>query len=164
MHSKLREWSEEDSEAGRKFKMFIEDCLYEKGLKPGDAAARINISSERMYKYLNRNSAYNNLPAYLIPIWHRTIGPELLSYLAHESGAAVVNFPEKPLDLSDAIEAAARAMRDCAEAIATYSQAVEDGEVTARGAKQVAREVREAIRALLGLRITAERLQRGKSD
>jgi hypothetical protein len=151
---------EADTEAGRKLKLVLEDLLYEQRLRPHEAAARINISSERLYKYLNRNSGNNNLPAYLLPMWTRMIGPALLRYINHEAGCAMVELPELPPDIPEAIEACTAAMKECAEALASFAAAVADGIVTRRDLKEVKREVSDAVASLLALQMVAENMRR----
>lgn len=155
-------YNEEDSAAGRNLKIVLEDIMYERGLKPQDCAAKINISSERLYKYLNKNNTYNNLPAYLIPIWHRMVGPDLLKYLAHEAGCVIIDAPRESDDIMDAVESATSAMKECSEALHAFSTAVADGRVSYREYKDIVREVTEAMSALLGLQLTAERMRDGK--
>jgi len=120
-------YNPEDTEAARQLKRFLNDLLYEKRLKVNQAAAKLNISTERLYKYLNENAGNNNLPAYLLPHWTRLIGDELLSFLAHEAGYAIVKLPSAQENIKDAIKQAACAMKECSEAIEKFAQIIEDG-------------------------------------
>lgn len=149
-------WNEADSQAAIEFKQFLQKLLVEKGLIVKEAAARLNINTERLYKYLNENAGHNNFPAYLIPIFTKMIGPELLSHLAYEAGYAIVKLPEERPGLRGALKAAARAMRECSEALEAYSKAIEDGTVTQEEFQRVKREVREAVEALLAIQAIAE--------
>lgn len=151
----------EDTEAARAFKRVLDDSLYSHGLKVTDAARRLNISSERMYKYLNPETV-NNFPAYLIPIFTLMIGPELLRYVASEAGYSIVKLPEIRASL-DAVQAASRALKECCEAVEEFSKALEDGRVSLWELKDLRREIAEAVEALLGLQVLAEEIRDGKA-
>ena len=156
-------YNPEDTEAARQFKRFLNDLLYEKGLKVNQAAAKLNINAERLYKYLNENAGNNNLPAYLIPHWTKLIGEELLSFLAYEAGYAVAKLPSTEESLKDILQYATRAMKECSEAIEKFAQVIEDGKVTYQEFRSLKKEVREAISALLSLEKMSEAM-REKGD
>jgi hypothetical protein len=82
----MEDRQDDDSEAAHQLKRLLANCLLEARLKANEAAARLNISAERGYKYLNEANLNNNLPAYLLPLWTRMIGEDLLQYLSHEAG------------------------------------------------------------------------------
>ena len=149
-------WDEGDSQTAIAVKQALQEILLEHKLLIKEAAARLNISTERLQKYLNENAGHNNFPAYLVPIFTKMIGPELLSYLAHESGYALVKLPEERPDLRGALKAATRTMRECSEAIEAFGKAIEDGKVTLEEFQALKREIREAIEALLSLQTIAE--------
>ena len=151
----------EDTEAALAFKRVLDDILYSHGLKVTDAARRLNVSSERMYKYLNPETV-NNFPAYLIPIFTLMIGPELLRYVASEAGYSIVKLPEIRASL-DAVQAASRALKECCEAVEEFSRALEDGKVSLWELKDLRREIAEAVEALLGLQALAEERRNGKA-
>jgi hypothetical protein len=153
-------YNPEDSESARRIKRFISDQLFEKKLKVNEAAAKVNLTSERLYKYLNEAATNNNLPAYLMPIWNRMIGPELMMLMAHESGGAFVELPERQPDARDAVIAAARAMRECAEVVESFGGAIEDGHITVRELRDIKKEIRDAVSALLGLEMVAEEMNK----
>lgn len=149
-------WNEADSEAAVAFKQKLAEILAERRLTVKEAAARLNITSERLYKYLNEAAGNNNLPAYLLPIFTKMIGPDLLLYLAHEAGYTVARLPEETPTLKDALCAATTAMRECSGALEAFSKAVEDGKVTPEEMDRVRKEVREALSALFTLQAIAE--------
>ena len=155
-------WDEGDSQAAIALKQVLQEIFLDHRLLIKEAAARLNISTERLQKYLNENAGHNNFPAYLVPIFTKMIGPELLSYLAHEAGYAIVKLPEpgeRP-ELRGVVKAATRAMRECAEALEAFGKAIEDGTVTPEELREVKREVREAVEALLTLQYLAERMRK----
>ena len=143
-------FSEEENEMVLEFKRRLEDILFEKRIKIKEAAKRLGISSERMYKYLNPGSN-NQFPASLLALWTRIIGPELLSWIAHEAGYAIAKLPEGEVGLKDAVKVASKAMKECSEALEAFSKAVEDGKVTQEEWEKVKKEVREALSALFAL-------------
>ncbi|MEM5786272.1 MAG: phage regulatory CII family protein [Syntrophobacteraceae bacterium] len=149
-------WSQEDSEAGRQVKRLIEDLLFQERLPVNQAAARLNISAERLYKYLNQATS-NNIPAYLVPIWTRVIGPAFIMHLAKESGGAFVPLVAGQVDELEAIRSASAAMKECSEALNEFSKAYTDGNVTLAELKKIRREVMEAVSALLVLESVAEK-------
>ncbi|CAN2041045.1 Transcriptional regulator [Candidatus Magnetomoraceae bacterium gMMP-15] len=157
---KRNTYNPEDSEAARQFKIILDDILFESRLKKNKAAAKLNISSERMYKYVNSKAIDNNLPAYMLPLWHKMIGPELLRWVNNEAGCTTVELPEKASNVMDAVTAASRAMKECSEAIDVFAKAVQDGSVSAWEMKDIKREITEALSALVGLQVTAENMRR----
>lgn len=150
----------EDLEGARDVKRLLEDILFEKKIKIKEAAKRMNISSERLYKYINPHSLNNNFPAFLIPIFTITIGPELLRYLASEAGYGILRFPKSDGELREAVRMASDAMRECSEALETYLDAIEDDRVTYREMREIATQVTEAVEALLNLKMVAERMRK----
>jgi len=53
-------YNPEDSESARRIKRFIGDQLFEKKLQIKEAAAKVNLTSERLYKYVNEAATNNN--------------------------------------------------------------------------------------------------------
>lgn len=142
----------EDPEAAVRLKRFLEDLLFERRLQASEAASRLNISRERLYKYLNTAAGNNNLPCYLLPIFTRMIGPELLLHLAREAGYAATRLPEEAdTDPLEAARAAAAAMKDCSEVIGTFSEALADGRVSAWEYRDLHKAVTAALAALCRL-------------
>jgi len=153
-------YNPEDSESARRIKRFIGDQLFEKKLQIKEAAAKVNLTSERLCKYVNEAATNNNLPTYLLPIWSRMIGPELMMLVAHESGGAFVQLPHCQPDPRDAVVAAAKAMRECAEVVESFGGAIEDGHITMRELRDIKKEIREAVSALLLLETVAEEMNK----
>jgi len=148
-----------DNEMSQAFKRLMEDVLFEKRLKVTEASRKTGIPTEALYKYLNPNS-WNNLPAFWIPIWTKQIGPELLMWLAKEAGYAVAKLPDdENISHIDAVKAAAKAMKECSEALETYSKAIEDGKITLLELKNIKKEVTEALSALLFLEKVSEAMR-----
>lgn len=147
-----------DNEMAQAFKRLMEDVLFEKKLKVTDASKKTGIPVEALYKYLNPNS-WNNLPAFWIPTWTKEIGPELLMWLAKESGYAVAKLPSEDIDQMEAVRVATKALKECSEALEAYSKAVEDGKVTVWEMRDIRREVTEALSALLALEKMAETMR-----
>ncbi|MBN1253949.1 MAG: hypothetical protein JXA50_01575 [Deltaproteobacteria bacterium] len=153
----------EDLEGAAEVKRFLEDDLFTKHLKTNEAAKRLNISAERLYKYINHNTFNNNIPAFLIPLWTRMIGPEFLRYLAAESGYGIMKLPKVKGELSEAIKVASDAMKECSEALRKYLDGIDDGHVSLRELKDIKKEVIEAIEALLNLDVMAEKVREGRN-
>lgn len=151
----------EDLEGAAEVKRFLEDDLFTKHLKTKEAAKRLNISAERLYKYINPNTFNNNIPAFLIPLWTTMIGPEFLRYLAAESGYGIMRLPKAKGELKEAVKAASDAMRECSEALEKYLDAIDDDHVSLRELKDIKREIIEAIEALLNLDVIAEKIREG---
>src|SRR5262245_20981276 len=133
-----------DSEAIHAFKRLLADRLDAAQLPIHDAAAKLNISSERLYKYLNAGIP-NSLPAYLLPLWTRMIGPELLQALAHEAHYAIAELPRVLPDWKDGVQLAARITRECGEILTIFAKSIEDEEVTARELREIERAVQHGI-------------------
>lgn len=153
-------YNPEDSESARRVKRFVADLLFEKKLKVNEAAAKVNLTAERLYKYVNEAATNNNLPSYLLPIWNRMIGPELMMLLAQESGGSFVQLPERQPDPRDAVMVAAKAMRECAEVVEAFGGAIEDGHITMRELRDIKKELRDAVSALLSLEMVAEEMNK----
>lgn len=73
------------------------------------------------------------------------------SYLAKEAGYAIVELPQKPVALPEAVEAGAHALHECGEIIEMYGQAIRDRKVTAQKLRVIRHEVQEALNALVTL-------------
>lgn len=151
----------EDTEAALAFKRLLEDTLYLRGLTVREAARKLNISSERLYKYLNPETV-NNFPAYLVPLFTVSVGPELLRYLAQEAGYSIVKLPEVKGGL-EAVKMAAEALKECSEAVEEFSRALADGRVSLWELREIRKEIAEAVEALLGLEKLAEELRNAKA-
>lgn len=131
----------EDSETGRQHKDFLNEMLMGKGISGKAAAAKINISAERLYKYLNPGAGNNNLPAYLVPIMSTMVSTAYLEWLCAEAGFSAVKLPEADGDLQDAVEAASIALADTSAALLTFSRAIKDGVVTPEEMDKIKRRV-----------------------
>jgi len=154
----------EDLGDSKEVKRTLDDILYHRKLKANQAAKLMKVAAERFYKYCNQNSANNNFPLFLLPVFTKTIGPELLMYTAHECGYAIFKKPLPDTGLKDKIREGLRASRETTEALAAYWDAIEDGKVTYAEARRSKKEILEAVEALLGiLAIQEEEYQRGKS-
>jgi hypothetical protein len=138
-------------EGAIEIKRFLEDDLFTKKLKINEAAKKLNVSAERLYKYLNPNSHNNNFPVFLLPLYTAMIGPELLWYLATESEYGIVKIPAGNGDIRAAVQAASEAMRECSEALEVFLTAVDDDRVSLRELKAIKQQTTEAIETLLRL-------------
>lgn len=150
----------EDSEAARLLKRRLDDILFAEHLRVNEMAAKLNISAERGYKYLNEASLNNNLPAYLIPLWTRMIGPQLLSMLNHDAGYVAVPLPTEQPSVESALQATAMVMKECGEAIQSVSNALTDGAISGMEWRAFQQEVRETLEALVTLEQVVERMRR----
>jgi hypothetical protein len=161
----VRETFNEDSETGRQHKEFLSDMLMGMGLKTKSAAGKINISAERLYKYLNESAGNNNLPSYLVPIVTTMISPAYLEWLCAEAGYSATKLPEGEMDIVDAIRLGGMAMEDCGKVLSTYSKAIEDGRISSKEEADVKRSVRYAIKSLLAIQeITSKMRKRVESS
>lgn len=149
----------EDSETGRQHKEFLGDMFIGMGLKIKAAASQINISAERLYKYLNESAGGNNLPAYLVPIITKCISPAYLQWLCAESGYSAIKLPEGDVDLGEALVAGSVAMKDCGNVLNSFSMAIKDGSVTPEELIDIKRRVRYANMSLLTIQATAEKMR-----
>lgn len=142
----------DDSEAAHTFKALMADILTEADLPTNEAAAKLNISSERLYKYLNQGIP-NSLPAYLVPIWTRMIGPQLLQHLAQDAHYAVAELPAVIQDWKDAVDLAAQVMRECGEVLRLIGESIDHEEVTFRDYREIQRACQKALGAVLGIQV-----------
>lgn len=149
----------EDTEAARQLKRFMAEQLFEQRIKTNEAAARMNVTSGRMYTWLNEGNMITNPPMHLIPLWTRVIGPQLLNYLAHQAGYTVVELPKGPADLFDTPKTASRAMKESAGAISHFIQCAEDGKVTEEEWRGFVREAQEALSAIAGMISKADEMR-----
>ncbi len=141
-------------------KRFLEDDLFVKQLKINEAAKKLNVSAERLYKYINPNSHNNNFPIFLLPLYTAMIGPELLRYLATESGYGIVRIPAGNDDVKTAVQAASEAMKECSEALEVFLTAVEDDRVPLRELKAIRQATSEAVEALMHLDMVAANMRK----
>ncbi|MEE9612564.1 MAG: phage regulatory CII family protein [Desulfatiglandales bacterium] len=146
----------EDTATGRQLKRYLTDLAFDKRLKTNEIAARLNISEERAYKYFNESTP-NHLPAYLLPLWAKVIGPELLDHLNFRAGRISTDIPPESVDDKALVKAAAHATKECGEALLEFSQAIDDDDISFREAKGIKKEALEAMSALAGLVALAER-------
>jgi hypothetical protein len=144
-----------DSEAIHSFKVRLADLLTEANLPIADAAAKLNISSERLYKYLNAGLP-NSMPMYLLPLWTRMIGPELLAQLAAEAHFDLVERPRVLPDWQNSVELAGNLARECGEILQVFAKSMDEDNVTARELRQIQQAVGKAIAALLSMQVVAE--------
>ncbi len=149
----------EGSETARQHKEFLSDMLTDKGITTRSAASKINISNERMYKYLNEDANINNFPSYLIPMLTKIIGPEYLQYLCAESDYIAVEIPRNFQSFKDATMAAAKTMELSGKAISEYCKAIEDYEINSDEWKKIRQTIDPAMGALASLRRMAEVLR-----
>lgn len=147
-------------EASYLLKRFIDDLLERKGLQVNEAAARINEPSDRLYKWRNLGIP-NPIPAYILPIWTRMIGPELLQKLAHDAQHAVAPLPAEPFDWKDGLSLGLSASRDWASLFDLFIKAIQDDGVTTRQLKEIRRTGQQAISAILAVMLAAEEMGGG---
>ncbi|MCP3923030.1 MAG: hypothetical protein GY714_10630 [Desulfobacterales bacterium] len=149
----------EGSETARQHKEFLSDMLLDKGIRTRDAAGKINISAERMYKYLNEDANINNFPAYLIPMLTKIIGPEYLQFLCAESDYITVKIPKKFQGFKDTVMAAAKTLELAGKAVAEYSKAIEDYQIDHHEWKKIQKTIDPAMASLASLRKMAQALK-----
>lgn len=144
-------YNEEDTEAARQLKRFLLDELFEQRIKVNEAAARLNVTAERMYKYTNEGSMINNIPAYLLPLWTKQVGSGLLSHLAQAAGYALVELPPAKSNGVEISKTASRAMRECGQVIGRFLDCLEDGTVSEQERREFMTEAREALSAIAAM-------------
>jgi len=156
----MDEYIIEDSEAAIQFKEELEKHLYNRGFQAKHAASQLNITKERLYKYLNPMAGNNNFPAYLLPLYTKVIGDQMLRYIAHESGFTLTRLPRRNIQFTDALQLAARTMKECSDVITSFSNSMLDGKISENEFKDIKREVREAQEALVALQLAAEQIKK----
>lgn len=170
MHGDCR--SSQDSEAARAFKRRQEELLFARAaerealrfpntrrLTITEAARIMGVSSERTFKYLNPE-AENSFRAYLLPLWHLRVEPQLLQEVCAESGGVFVPCPEMPSNPIEGISAAAEVLKQASEATQVFLEALADKRLTKREFEAIIRETQDVIAAALAVRLIAQQLYR----
>ena len=141
----------EDLGDAKEVKRTLDDILYHKKMKVNEAAKHMDIAPERFYKYCNKNSENNNFPLFLLPVFTKSIGPELLMYIAYESGYSVFRNPNPNLSHKDELREGIRSAKETAEGLESYWDAIEDGKVRCQELLRAEKEILEAVESLLGI-------------
>lgn len=155
---------DQDQDLGRQIKDLLSVVLDDHGASAGAAAEQLGISRERVYKYMNKQAGYNHLPCYLVPLFTRAFGTDLLMHLAHESGYSLVPHPDVDGALPEPVVAGTGAMQTCSMAIEAFSAVIRGAAAGREGKELVKKNVREAIAALLALDLIAQRMDSGGAD
>ncbi len=154
--SKLRA----DEISARRFKLRLEDIALIAGLSQTRIAEGLDMTPSRVSKFFSSSCLTNNFPAYAVKKWHLNLKEHsLIKSLCHDCSGVFVQLPEKPPRPSDAIEAAAKAMKEVSDVLHVFSMAVADNKVTWRELENIRREVPEALSALAALVTVAEKMR-----
>lgn len=152
------EWS-------RQFKRFLNDVFYLKKLPINEVASHLGIRPDTMYKWLNPENPFNNLPAFLLPYFTKKVGKEVLEYLVNQAGFLLVPQPkiEGKVD-KKALILVSQALKESTECLNKFVEVVADGNVSNAESKQFEKEYYEALTALTKLWLMVEALRKNKGQ
>jgi hypothetical protein len=135
----------------------IEGTVHQASIPPKALAELLHVSLGDLYDLANPFRQRPLKVAQLVPLMKLSGDFRILRFLTEQCGFLLVKLP--PVQLADdgSFRLARDVIRESAEAVDRYGQALEDDRVTAAEARDVARECQEAAAALMRIAVDAAR-------